>query len=139
MQTNISEQVVVGAPLYELETEASGAATIVKAPVQTATAASPTPSAPAHTETANHGRIPSIKFIGKRSLAKHAPTPPAPVAVAVVAPAPVVQKFIPQAPARVIKDGGGVDFRTLKRGAKFVRPALYQKEMDSIESGGATY
>ena len=34
--------------------------------------------------------------------------------------------------------GSGVDFRTLKGGAMFGRPAITLKEMEEIESGGAS-
>ena len=142
-------QVVVGAPLYELETSLDAAAAIAKPSEHAAAAPATSASAPAHTEEKSHGRIPLIKFIGKRSLVKHneVATPavvvaaPAVVVAApkIVAPAQLIQEFKPVPPARIIKEGNGVDFSTLKRGAMFGRPALSQREMDSIENGGATY
>ena len=84
----------------------------------------------------SHARVPLIKFIGNRSLAKkenkETPSPAPPTKVA-----PVAQenKF---APKKVTKVGSGVDFGSLKGGAWYGRPLLSQEEMDAIDSGGAT-
>jgi hypothetical protein len=88
--------------------------------------------------TSSHGRIPSIKFLGKRSLIKTIKeVPPAVVAppVAVKATTAVQQSQ----PVKVVKAGTGVDFSTLKGGAMFGRAVMSQREMDAIENGGATY
>ena len=90
--------------------------------------------------TSSHGRIPSIKFLGKRSLIKTIKgTPPAilasPQAEKTTA---AVQKSIPSQPVKVLKEGTGVDFSTLKGGAMFGRAVMSQREMDAIENGGAT-
>lgn len=122
-----------------METSEEGAAAITKTTIQAPVVAASSQPIHAHTEAKSHGRIPLIKFIGKRSLVKYV-TPAAPAVAEVIAIAPIVQKFVPiPAPsAKSIKEGTGVDFSTLKGGAMFGRPALSQREMDAIESGGAT-
>ena len=73
-------------------------------------------------------RTPLIKFLGKRSLLKNtAPTPAA---------APM--KTGPSIVKKPVKDGNGVDFRTLVGGAWFGRPELSESEIEAIESGGAS-
>ena len=132
-------QVVVGAPLYELETAEGGAAPVVKTQTdKVAATITPTPSTP---ETKSHGRVPLIKFLGKRDLMKVvAVTEPTKVASPVQKAAPVAAKQpVTISAAKVVKPGNGVDFSTLKGGAMFGRPALSQREMDAIENGGATY
>lgn len=90
--------------------------------------------------TSSHGRIPSIKFLGKRSLIKTVKSvPPAISAPLQTTSAAAVQKPIQSQPTKVVKEGTGVDFRTLKGGAMFGRAVMSQREMDAIENGGATY
>lgn len=124
--------------MYELETSESGAISVNQAPSETISVSSPSKQNLGHIDKKSHVRSPSIKFLGKRSLIKHK-TMSATTAISqplqVVAP---VLKFVPVTPTRVIKEGNGVDFSTLKRGAMFGRPALSQREMDAIENGGAT-
>ena len=117
------DDVAVGDDLFEIDTEGVALATS-SVPAPTAPNA-PAPAAPvvaAAAAPATHGRVPLIKFLGKRSLIKAAPTPAAPV--------------MPYPTQAAIKDGGGVDFRTL--GAWFGRPQLSEREMEAIESGGAS-
>ena len=92
-------------------------------------------------EKKSHGRVPLIKFLGKRSLMKVvAVSAPTEVALPVKIAAPVAAKQpAPASTAKVVKAGNGVDFSTLKGGAMFGRPALSQREMDAIENGGATF
>eukprot|EP00605_Chrysophyceae_sp_TOSAG23-4_P002563 GSChrysophyteH1.ASY1.ANO1.2828.1 assembled CDS len=69
--------VAVGDDLFEIDTEgeASLTAAAPAAPAVAATPAAPAPAAQAPPSTATHGRTPLIKFLGKRSLIKAAPTP----------------------------------------------------------------
>ena len=69
--------------------------------------------------------MPSIKFIGKRSLIKS----PAKAAASHNAPVSTNQ---------VVIEGNGEDFRSMDGGAWFGRPQLTDREMEAIESGGAT-
>ncbi len=82
---------------------------------------------PAH----EHGRVPLIKFIGKRDKTKKSPlstTTTAPVAT------------VPSTPAfKTLKEGNGVHFTTLKGAGQYGRPPITQKEIDAIESGGAIF
>lgn len=91
-------------------------------------AAVPTKTSSSH----EHGRVPLIKFVGKRDKTKkshlQAATPAAPAAAAASAPA-----FKP------LKEGNGVHFTTLQGAGLFGRPPLTQREMDAIESGGAIF
>ena len=94
------------------------------------------PLTPIHDDVKRNFRVPLIKFIGKRSLLKHAILAPH-IAAAIPAGSQLISAQ--KQPLKVIKEGSGVDFSTLKRGAMYGRPALSQREMDAIESGGATY
>ena len=120
--------VAVGDDLFEIDTEgeASVTAAAPAAPAAPAVAATPAAPAPAPSPggTATHGRTPLIKFLGKRSLIKAAPTP-----VAAVMPFPT---------RAAVKGGNGVDFRSLEGGAWFGRPQLSEREAAAIESGGAS-
>lgn len=99
----------------------------------TKTTVAPAPSAPFHSEAISHGRIPLIKFKGKRSHIKSDVLHP------VITPVPAIKASpVPKPTAKAIKEGNGVDFSTLKGGAMFGRPLFSQKEIDAIESGGAT-
>lgn len=124
--------------MYELETTEGAAAPIKNAQIkEVATSAAKTSTTP---ETNSHGRVPLIKFLGKRSLMKVvAAAAPTKVASPVQIAAPVAAKQPPPiSVAKVVKAGSGVDFFTLKGGAMYGRPALSQREMDAIENGGAT-
>ena len=121
------EEVAVGQPLWEIDTE--GTATVTSsapaAPVaQVAAAAPPAPVAAPQ----SHGRVPSIKFLGKRSLIKEvsAAAKPFPAAPAVMYP-----------PKKVVQQENGADFRTLEGGALHGRPRISEKEAEMIASGGA--
>lgn len=80
----------------------------------------------------SHVRVPSIKFLGKRSLLK-------PVVHSNLKEVefPVLEKIKsnPVTSPKEVKQGNGVDFSTLKGGAMFGRPPISQKEIDAIESG----
>ncbi len=125
-------QVVVGKPLYEIDTD--GVPTAVAA----APLSSPTKEASSSKSTGNveskssSHRTPLIKFVGKRS--KHSqPITVTPVATGNVpaskpAPTPVAQKK---------HHPNSVDFFTMPNKAWYGRPRLSEKEIQAIESGGA--
>jgi hypothetical protein len=74
-------------------------------------------------------RVPSIKFLGKRSRL--------PVSGA---PGNVASKGIsPQSPPAAKVASTAVAYSSLKGGAWYGRPALTPAEIAAIESGGATY
>lgn len=123
--------------MYELETEI-GAGSVIKAPLEMVSASSPSTQNLVNADLKSHSRSPSIKFLGKRSLMKHTVVSAATIKAPVLEEKKTPQKFVPVTPSRVLKEGTGVDFSTLKRGAMFGRPALSQREMDAIENGGAT-
>lgn len=129
----MKSQVVVGAPLYEMDTDGAASS---PAPAASTEAAAPA-ATPAATATSGHAhdekhRTPLIKFIGKRDKAQKAPvvhsSPTAPAAKAISTPAPAV----------AVREGNGVHFTSLKGMGLFGRPALTLKEMEAVESGGAT-
>ena len=122
--------------MYELETSSEGTSVVVEVNVPVPLILASVPPTPIHADVKINFRVPLIKFIGKRSLLTDAVLAPLNAAVIPVAP-----QFtsIQKQPLKVVKEGSGVDFSTLKRGAMFGRPALSQREMDAIESGGATY
>lgn len=74
-------------------------------------------------------RVPLIKFLGKRSLLKNA------VPTSAAAPMKTASPINVKKP---VKEGNGVDFRTLTGGAWFGRPELSESEIEAIESGGAS-
>ena len=114
-----NDDVAVGDDLFEIDTEGEASvASTPPAPEPVAAASTPV-TAPTQ---ASHSRTPLIKFLGKRSLIKATP-----------AQSTAAMPYPSQAE---IKDGGGVDFRTL--GAWFGRPQLSDREMEAIESGGAS-
>lgn len=130
---SVSHQVVVGQPLYEIDvdaTAAAGASSSAPAPAaSTASAPAGKAAAPAKDSSHEHGRVPLIKFVGKRDKTKKSHLKTAtPAAAATNAPA-----FKP------LKEGNGVHFTTLKGAGLFGRPALSQREIDAIESGGAVF
>ena len=112
--------------------------TATKAPAEQSPAAPEAKLTP-EKSTGSHGRIPSIKFLGKRSLIKTVKAVPAIIAPPLAEKATTaVQKSVQSQPVKVLKEGTGVDFRTLKGGAMFGRAIMSQREMDAIENGGAT-
>lgn len=123
------EEVAVGQPLFEMDTEGVGFA----APPAEATAAT-SPVAPVAPPAASiepadsdeHHRVPSIKFLGKRSLIKH--DAPSTAAMPFPAAQPIMKTY---------KEGNGVDFRTMRGGAMYGRPEISDKEAEMIASGGA--
>lgn len=127
-------QVVVGQPLYEIDVDATAAAAASSS--APAAASAPAASAPAGKAAApkeasshEHGRVPLIKFVGKRDKTKKSHLKTATPAAAVT-----------NAPAfKPLKEGNGVHFTTLKGAGLFGRPALSQREIDAIESGGAVF
>ena len=79
-------------------------------------------------------RVPSIKFLGKRSN-KFSESIKKPVGVV-----PAVSS-VPKVDTKVVKQvkvGSGVEFTTLSDKAWFGRPKLSVNEILAIESGGAT-
>ena len=122
----------VGQPLFEVDTEGAAFA----APAPTAAAApiiapqTSTPQEAPKLDESEHHRVPSIKFLGKRSLIKH--DTPSPAAM----PFPAAQPLMAQ--KKLVKEGTGVDFRTMRGGAMYGRPEITDKEIEMIASGGAT-
>ena len=137
---SVPAQVTVGHPLFELDTD--GVATATSAPAAApaaALAAAPVgaPAAPQPTVavTSSHGRTPLIKFLGKRSLLnKGTASSSSGAGKDSGSERPLV---MPTPTAKVIKQGNGVDFATLKGGAWYGRPRLSDAEIRAIESGGA--
>jgi hypothetical protein len=124
----VTDEVEVGKPLYEIDTEGEAFAAPSAAPP---TAAAPVEadvpaSAPANSSSGGTGghRVPLIKFIGKRSLVSAGASMPYPSAGPLMAP-PLVQ-------------GNGADFRDMPNGAMFGRPQLSDYEAELIASGGAS-
>lgn len=80
-------------------------------------------------------RIPSIKFLGKRSNIKVSESIKKPVGIIpAVSSAPKVETKV----VKQVKVGSGVEFTTLSDKAWFGRPKLSLNEILAIESGGAT-
>jgi pyruvate/2-oxoglutarate dehydrogenase complex dihydrolipoamide acyltransferase (E2) component len=132
----------VGDDIFEVDTEGAAVAApsaapkaAVESPKMAPAAAPKAAPAAAHAESASRGaghRTPLIKFTHvKREASATAPTAPV-KAPAAAAPQPQV------APGKAVKDGKGVDFRTLPGGAWFGRPQLSAVEIAAIESGGAS-
>jgi hypothetical protein len=130
-------QVVVGAPLYEMDTDGS-------VPVQAASATSEKPASAEKASTApstkaapsdSHAhddkhRKPLIKFVGKRDKTQKVPSHSSPAASA---PSQTTATSV-----KPVREGNGVHFTTLKGMALYGRPPLTLKEIEAIESGGAT-
>jgi 2-oxoglutarate dehydrogenase E2 component (dihydrolipoamide succinyltransferase) len=132
-------QVTVGHPLFELDTEGVATTTTTAAPAPAApaaAAASQPAAASAAAAAASHtgGRTPLIKFLGKRSLLKGAASSSSAAGKVSAGAQPVAR---PTPVAKVVKEGNGVDFATLKGGAWYGRPRMSDAEMRAIESGGA--
>ena len=127
-------KVIVGNPLYEIDTMDSNE-TSTKASIQSSTST----IQPIHTTESsndiNHSRthIPLIKFIGKREhikkdILKKSNTPTS-----------TIKLNKPPIHNHIIKESGtGVLFTTLKDKGLYGRPKLSLKEIEAIESGGAT-
>jgi len=133
----VDDTIVVGSPLFTIDTEATATATSTKknTPIEELTTTS-TISATQNTISINdissndtHGRIPLIKFLGKRSLLKKSSSTSSSV---------VNQNINNISSSKPIKEGNGVDFTTLNGGAWFGRPMMTDAEIDAIESGGAS-
>jgi 2-oxoglutarate dehydrogenase E2 component (dihydrolipoamide succinyltransferase) len=143
----VDDNVEVGAKLLKIDTAASASASASSpSPAKTAppppppppppsaaaTAAPPppTPAAPPAPTTASEPhRKPLIKFLGKRSLIGKGGSPAAAPPSKATGPAPVRYEDLKSTP-------GAKTFGEMP--AMFGRPALSQKEIDAIESGGAT-
>ena len=129
---------MVGTPLYEIDVD--DASTIVAAPQAAPAAAAASKTSTVSSSSHDKGRVPSIKFIGKRDRAQHKDTAHAATAPsggkAVSAPSPAAP--VRSATSGPTKVGTGVDFTTLKGLGFYGRPTLTQKEIDAVESGGAT-
>ena len=92
-------------------------------------------------------RIPLIKFLGKRSNIKVNTIKQIPVnnssrSTASSSTSTTTTTSKTQPTPMSIKGtstpGSGIDFRTLKGGAMYGRPAMSIKEMEEIDSGGAS-
>eukprot|EP00624_Nannochloropsis_granulata_P003698 evm.model.NODE_28737_length_8168_cov_14.890182.1 len=142
----VDDNVEVGANLLKIDTSATAFASspsAAKKVVPSAAPAAPAPaapapaaSAPAPTVASEPHRKPLIKFLGKRSLiGKDTPAAAASAALmartgaAATGPAPVRYDDLKSTP-------GSKVFAEMP--AMFGRPSLSEKEIEAIESGGAT-
>lgn len=138
-QFKVDGDVSVGQNLYEIDTDGAPSATPSPPPQSnTAEAASAPTTTNASTAVASDDhshdhRKPSIKFLGKRSLLKHTLSHSS--VSSGTQPPPSAPSFSP--PQKVVKEGNGIDFRTLQGGAMYGRPEITDAEIDAIESGGA--
>ena len=124
--------VAVGQPLFEVDTEGAAFAALAPTAPAAPTVApqTSTPQEAPKLDESEHHRVPSIKFLGKRSLIKH--DTPSPAAMPFLAALPLM------AQKKLVKEGTGVDFRTMRGGAMYGRPEITDKEIEMIASGGAT-
>jgi len=90
-------------------------------------------------------RIPLIKFLGKRSnikvnTIKQIPVNSSSRSTASSTSTTTTSKTqpTPMSIKGTSTPGSGIDFRTLKGGAMYGRPAMSIKEMEEIDSGGAS-
>lgn len=89
-------------------------------------------------------RVPLIKFLGKRTSIKNNALKPSGNSTGSTASAStsISPQTISKPTMTNIKGssiaGTGVDFRTLKGGAMYGRPTISLKEMEEIDSGGAS-
>lgn len=135
----LSLQVIVGGPLFEIET--SGTVTIAVSPVITTPTVSEAVTSKAvdiSNASADRTRKPLIKFIGKRSLVVKPSANIIPSTISKPETTTIQSVISPSVPKKVVKEGTGVPFYEMKGGAWYGRPRLSQAEMDAIESGGAT-
>jgi pyruvate/2-oxoglutarate dehydrogenase complex dihydrolipoamide acyltransferase (E2) component len=141
------ETVIVGQPLYEIETDASSAASKPSAQVAEPVAQPVATSEKAQVVSApheTHARVPMIHFLGKRSLipakSEHsiAVNTPSSTAKAPSKPPTAISPIMANMSELPAKPQTGVDFTTLKGKGFYGRPALTAKEIEAIESGGAT-
>jgi len=129
----VDDTIVVGAPLYKIDTDGTPSTTSTSKP-----AAAPVPAlvsseveAPSSASAPSHGaRTPLIKFLGKRSLLSAPITSTA--AKSSVSPLPFPVDI---ATSTLLKEGDGVDFTTMQGGAWFGRPPMSEMEIVAIESG----
>eukprot|EP01038_Epipyxis_sp_PR26KG_P005545 gene5545-7664_t len=118
------DTVIVGNPLFEIETEGGVQPIPTKENLSTSQKA-----VKINVEELHHKhRTPLIKFVGKRShekflLLKQDSSP---------------QKPIEIKETKIKSSKNSVSFLTLKDKAWYGRPRLSQKEIDAVESGGAT-
>ena len=116
--------------MYRIDSDAT-ASVVASSPSQVAppAAASPPKAAePVVADTKSHGRVPLIKFIGKRSFVKSNTAPQASKSPSSSTP----QQQTP----KPLKMGTGHDFLTY--GAFYGRPIFSEMEMEAIDSGGAS-
>lgn len=136
-------EVLVGNPLYELDTEGKASASLSKSADSSTTSANEKKSddhANDSTDETHPGRKPRIHFIGKRSHAKEQkqPQPPKQQQQQANTTAPKPPQILkPATPTKPTKPQSGVSFTSLKGGAFYGRPQLSAKEIAAIESGGA--
>mmetsp|Transcript_31917 Transcript_31917/g.45949 ORF Transcript_31917/g.45949 Transcript_31917/m.45949 type:complete len:233 (-) Transcript_31917:37-735(-) len=126
-----TDTVIVGHPLYEIDTELDVNVPPVKTLASEPTSLPPSPS----NESKSHSghRKPSIHFMGKRSKVPHHEPTSSKLPQQII-PIPSVVK---ESPKKVII-GNGIDFRTLKDKGMHGRPKISILEAEAIESGGAT-
>lgn len=127
------ETVIVGQPLYEVETDGSIAP---PAAAQEQAQSVGTVDTSVKVQEANiphpKARIPMIKFLGKRSLLPKSEPVVETKIVPSVATSVAAFSEVPTSPQT------GVDFYTLKGRGFYGRPTLSDKEIEAIESGGAS-
>jgi pyruvate/2-oxoglutarate dehydrogenase complex dihydrolipoamide acyltransferase (E2) component len=137
-QFQVDGDVSVGQDLYEIDTDGGPSAGSSPPPHNTAgeasSASTTTNATPVASGDHSHDhRQPLIKFLGKRSLLQH------PLSHSSVSSGTQPTSSTPSisTPQKVVKEGNGIDFRTLKGGAMYGRPEITDAEIEAIESGGA--
>jgi len=138
-----SETVAVGKALYEMESTEEGAQST--SPVASTSSSKTKASVNSNEKQQDDhhaGRSPLIRFVGKRPHVKQEIVQPqqkaATAAAAAIKKAAFSSVSVPSDEwPQPSKPQTGVDFTSLKGGAQYGRPALSQKEIDAIESGGA--
>jgi len=145
-----SENVSVGDQLYEMDTDAGAAGGTTKKKEESVKVDAPKKDSHVPTSSSksndHHTRKPLIKFLGKRNLLKkednHQDHSNAAINTNANNKSPASEKTTtsstPSTQQGPTKPQTGVDFYTLKGGAWYGRPQISKKEMEAIESGGAT-
>lgn len=133
--------VAVGDELFEIDMVGAVSNSSAPTPAHVGTAQSSgvqtvKPAATSKNLSGSH-RKPLIKFVGKRSLVPAKSTeshPPSKVPVT----AAVSATAAPKAAPKPVREGSGIDFRSMAGGAWYGRPVLSKEEIEAIESGGAS-
>lgn len=139
------DNVIVGQPLYVIDTE--GIATSTSSSAESSTTVMSAPASSELAKPSHSARVPSIHFLGKRSLLvnktpenlKTAPITSIPTIHSSM-PVPAPPQFVSGYSANEIptKPQTGVEFNSLEGKGWYGRPRISLEEMEAIESGGAS-